>query len=451
MHSGAARLDDDAMQALGLYEELKPPLTEAEVLVEADRCLECGAAHAPAPCAVACPADVDVPGFVAAIARGDTRRAGELIFAENLLGGSCARVCPVEMLCEGACVLVHEGRPPIEIARLQRFAADHALSEDIPLRLSAGASGFRVAVIGAGPAGLACAGELAARGHAVTVFDEHPETGGLVRYAIAPYRQLDEPLPAETELIRGLGARIELGRRVDRARLRTIAAANDAVVLAVGLGEDTHVDLLGHDLDGIWDSLPFIEAIKTGAPPAVGRRVVVIGGGNTAIDVAREALRLGAEEVTVAYRRTEAEMPAYPHEVEEAREEGVLFAWLTAPARFLGRLRLEGVECVQMRLGEPDASGRARPEPVPGSEHVLPAETVVTAIGQSPRSELMDWVDGLVFEGARIRVDGKTGRTTSPRFYAAGDATNGGATAVEAVREGKLAARAVDADLRGTP
>jgi dihydropyrimidine dehydrogenase (NAD+) subunit PreT len=434
-----------------LFGELSPPLSDDEALIEAERCLACGGAHAPAPCAVACPAEIDVPGFVAAIARGDTLTAAELIFAENLLGGTCARVCPAEILCEGACVLDHEGRPPIAIAALQRYAAERGLADHLPLRSSADTSGFRVAVIGAGPAGLACAGELAARGHEVTVFDEHPEAGGLVRYAIAPYRQLDEPLPAETELIRGLGTRIVLGRRVDRARLRAIAAANDAVVLAVGLGEDTHVDLLGHDLDGIWDSLPFIEGIKTGAPPAVGRHVVVIGGGNTAIDVAREAVRLGAEEVTVAYRRTEAEMPAYPHEVEEARQEGVQFAWLTAPTRFLGRLRVEGVECVRMQLGEPDASGRARPEPVPGSEHVLPAETVVTAIGQKPRSELADWVEGLVFEGARIRVDGATGRTTSPRFYAAGDATNGGATAVEAVREGKLAARAVDADLRGTP
>jgi len=432
-----------------LFDDLKPPPTEEEALVEAERCLECGAAHAVAPCVVACPADVDVPGFVAAIARGDAQAAAEIIFAENLLGGTCARVCPAEMLCEGACVLAHEGRPPIEIARLQRFAADRALAGGAPLRAAAPPSGFHVAVVGAGPAGLACAGELAARGHEVTVYDEHPEPGGLVRYAIAPYRQLDEPLPAETEQIRGLGARVVLGRRVDRERLRTIVATHDAVVLAVGLGEDTHVDLLGDELDGVWDSLPFIEALKTGAPPAVGRRVVVIGGGNTAIDVAREAVRLGAEEVTVAYRRTEAEMPAYPHEVVEAREEGVEFAWLTAPVRFTGRLRVEGVECVRMQLGEPDASGRARPEPVPGSEHVIPADTVIAAIGQAPRAEFTEWVDGLELDGSRLAVDAASGRTGVPRIYAAGDATNGGATAVEAVREGKLAAAAVDADLRG--
>jgi glutamate synthase (NADPH/NADH) small chain len=431
-----------------LFEDLKPPLTEAEARVEADRCLECGGAHAPAPCTVACPADIDVPGFVGAIAAGETGRAAELIFAENLLGGTCARVCPTELLCEGACVLVHEGRLPIEIGRLQRHAAELALETNRPLRARAAPSGFCVAVIGAGPAGLACAGELAARGHEVTVFDERQEPGGLVRYAIAPYRQLNHPLPAEAGLVEALGARIVLDRRVDRARLRAIAATHDAVVLAVGMGDDAQAHVLGDDLDGVWNSLPFIEAIKTGTPPTVGRRVVVIGGGNTAIDVAREAVRLGAEHVAVLYRRTEAEMPAYPQEVAEARAEGIEFRWLTAPRRFLGRLWLEGVECVRMQLGQPDASGRARPEPVPDSEHVVPADTAIKAIGQEPRREFAEWLEGLELADGLVRVDPETGRTSKPRIYAAGDATNGGATVVEAVREGKLAARAVDGDLR---
>jgi dihydropyrimidine dehydrogenase (NAD+) subunit PreT len=434
-----------------LYEELKPPLMEAEAQIEADRCLECGGAHAPAPCTVACPADIDVPGFVAAIAEGEPGRAAELIFAENLLGGTCARVCPTELLCEGACVLVHEGRRPIEIGLLQRHAADLALETDRPLRARAAASGFRVAVIGAGPAGLACGGELAARGHDVTIFDERQEPGGLVRYAIAPYRQLNHPLPDEAGLVQALGARIVLDRRVDQARLQAIAAANDAVVLAVGMGDDAQTQIPGDGLDGVWNSLPFIEAIKTGRPPAIGGHVAVIGGGNTAIDVAREAVRLGAEHVALLYRRTEAEMPAYPQEVAEAREEGIEFHWLTAPARFVGRAGLEGVECVRMRLGEPDASGRARPEPVPGSEHVVRAETAVKAIGQEPRREFADWIDGLELDRGLVHVDPESGRTSNPKFYAAGDATNGGATVVEAVREGKLAARTVDADLRRKP
>ncbi len=222
MQSRASRTDDVvvtiAPQAESpLFEEIKPPLDALDAVVEADRCLGCGGVHAPAPCSVACPADVDVPSFVSAIADGDLERAAQVIFADNLLGGSCARVCPTELLCEGACVLVHEGREPIEIGRLQRHAADAALTEGRTLRRRAAATGFRIAVIGAGPAGLSCAGELAARGHEVTVYDERQEPGGLVRYAIAPYRQQNHPLPEEAELVRELGARIVLGRRIDRA------------------------------------------------------------------------------------------------------------------------------------------------------------------------------------------------------------------------------------------
>jgi glutamate synthase (NADPH/NADH) small chain len=433
---------------LALHDELKPPLEPDAARIEADRCLDCGGAHAPAPCTVACPADVDVPGFVTAIAEGDSARAADLIFAENLLGGSCARVCPTELLCEGACVLAHEGRRPIEIGRLQRHAADVGLAEPARLRARLAPTHRRVAVVGAGPAGLASAGELAARGHSVTVFDERPEVGGLVRYAIAPYRELREPLPGEAALVRSLGVHLVLGRHVDPARLQRLAADYDAVVLAVGMGPDSKLHYLGDDLDGVWDSLPFIEAIKTGAPPRIGKRVVVIGGGNTAIDVAIESVRLGAEEVTLVYRRTEAEMPAYPHEVEQARAEGVEIRFLTNPTRFLGRIRLEGVECVRMELGEPDESGRARPEPVPGSEHVVPCDMLIKAIGQEPRRELAEWIEGLELDsGGRLAIDA-TGHTSVARIYAAGDATNGGATVVEAVREGKLAARAVDEDLR---
>jgi dihydropyrimidine dehydrogenase (NAD+) subunit PreT len=422
-----------------LFQEIKPPLDPLDAVVEANRCLECGGAHAPAPCSVACPADIDVSPFVSAIADDDPVRAAEIIFADNLLGGTCARVCPTELLCEGACVLLHEGRRPIEIGRLQRHAADATLAGGHRLRRRAPLTAFRVAVIGAGPAGLACAGELAAQGHQVTVYDERREPGGLVRYAIAPYRQQNHPLPEEADLIRGLGVKIVLGRRIDRPKLFAIAGMNDAVVLAVGMGADTAPNLPGDDLEGVWHSLPFIEALKTGSPPPIGSTVAVVGGGNTAIDCAREAIRLGAEHVALLYRRTEAEMPAYPQEVLEAREEGVELRWLTAPTRFLGRGRLTGIECVRMELGEPDAGGRARPEPVPGSEHVVTAQTAIIAIGQQARPEFAD-----VFEG----LDPETGRTAQPGFYAAGDATNGGATVVEAVREGKLAARTVDIDLR---
>ena len=428
-----------------LFQELRPPLRESEAFVEADRCLECGGPYAGAPCVLACPAGVDIPGFVGAIARGDFDGAAETIFAENLLGGTCARVCPVEMLCEGACLLAHERRRPIQIARLQRFAADRALANGLPLRRSRPRNWYRVSVIGAGPAGLVCAGELAARGFDVTVYDARCEAGGLARFAIAPYRLQREPLPEELRVLARLGVKFELGIAVDTPdALARVEAFSDAVVLAVGMGDDADVRYVGDDLPGVWNSLPFIEAVKTGDAPDVGNDVVVIGGGNTAVDVAREAVRLGAAHVTMVYRRTAAEMPAYPHEVEEALAEGVKLEWLSVPLRFVGTARLEGVDCRRCRLGTADASGRRAPEEIPGTEFTLRADTVVKAIGQQPRTQLFAWIEGLELDCGRPKVDPQTGQTTNPKYFAAGDATNGGATVVEAVRSAKVAAGGVD-------
>lgn len=434
-----------------LFAELAPALTEEEALLEADRCLECGGPHAPAPCSVACPADIDVPSFITSIAEGAPGQAAATIFAENLLGGTCARVCPVEALCVGACVLTATDRAPIEIGRLQRYATDWAFEHGHPLRArSTQRHGGKVAVIGAGPAGLTCAGELADLGHGVTVFDERDEPGGLVRYAIAPYRQQREPLPSELIGLRELG-RIDFrhGAAIDSPyALRKLEREYDAIFLGIGMGADVDVDYEGDELDGVWSSLPFIEAIKAGSPPRVGRHVAVIGGGNTAIDVAREALRLGAIDVTLVYRRTEGEMPAFAHEVEEARDEGVHFEFLTVPLRFVGDGRLEGIECRHARLGEPDDSGRRRPEEVPGTEFLLHCDTAVKAIGQRPRARFLSWIEGVELDGGAVTVDAE-GRTGNAKYFAAGDATNGGATVVEAVRGAKLAARAIDAYVRG--
>jgi glutamate synthase (NADPH/NADH) small chain len=426
------------------FAELKPPLDRAAALAEADRCLECGGFHAEAPCVTACPADVDVPRFIAEIARDHPDEAARIIFAENLLGGTCARVCPVELLCQGACVLLHEGRKPVDVARLQRFASDHALGSGIALRDRGPYNWLRVAVIGAGPAGLSCAGELASVGYDVTVYDERLEPGGLARYAIAPYRLDREPLPQEARVLAELGVHFELGLDIDTPEaLESVVGDADAVVLAVGMGADADVRYPGDDLPGVWESLPFIEALKLGEPPLVGDSVAVIGGGNTAVDVAREARRLGAKHVRMLYRRTRREMPAYTFEIEEAEAEGVEVLWLTLPVRFLGGNRVRAVECRRAELGAPDADGRRRPHEIAGSEFVLPADTVVKAIGQRPRAEFLSWIDGLELEGGRIAADPQTGQTGNRRFFAAGDACNGGATVVAAVREGKLAARGV--------
>ncbi len=429
-----------------LLAELHPPLNDAEAIVEADRCLECGGA-AGAPCVHSCPADVDVPSFVAAIAAGDPGAAARTIFEANLLGGSCARVCPVEELCQSGCVLLHEGREPVPIGRLQRYATEWAFARPVTLRERSASTGRQVAVIGAGPAGLAAAGELAARGHEVTVYDERREPGGLLRYAIAPYRQLKEPLPDEVLVLGTLGVKLRLGVTVDEELLRTLEESSDAIVLAVGMGGDVDSGLPGDELEGVWDSLPFIEALKTGNPPEVGRLTVVIGGGNTAVDCAVELRRLGATHVTMLYRRTEAEMPAYAHEVELARAEGVEFEWLTAPIRFLGDTRVRAVQCLRMRLGAPDESGRRRPEEIPGSAFVIDADTVVKAIGQHPRESFLSLIAGVQLERGRIAVDAD-GRTSAPRYYAAGDAVNGGSTVVEAVGGAKRVAVAVDEALR---
>ena len=427
-----------------VYQELHPPLEEWFALREADRCLQCGGPTALAPCVVACPAAVDVPGFIAAIARGDVETAANLIFAANPLGGTCARVCPGEELCEGACVLDTQARRPVPITLLQRWATDHALGWSMDRPHRAPATGRRVTVIGAGPAGLACAAELTRLGHAVTVVDARPEVGGLVRYAIAPYRLVRDPLPAEAARLERAGVRFRMGHVVDNPkRLLALARSADAVFLGVGLGKDADVRYPGDDLTGVWDSLPFIEAIKLGQSPAVGERVVVVGGGNTAIDVAREALRLGASEVTMVYRRSEAEMPAYRHEIEEARAEGVAIEFLAEPVRLLGSGRLEQVECRRMRLGAPDRSGRPRPEPEPGSEFTIAADTVIKALGQKRRSEFLSWIAGLNTEGGLVTIDRETGQTSVPKFFAGGDAVNGGATVVEAVRHGKVAAQGI--------
>ncbi len=424
--------------ATALAQELRPPLTREDALAEADRCLECGGPHAPAPCVVACPAGVDVPSFVAAVAGDDPGSAARTILAANILGGTCARVCPVEVLCERDCVLVHEGRAPIEIGALQRYATEWAYAHGIALRERAAANGRRVAVVGAGPAGLTAAGELASRGFSVTVYDERREAGGLVRYAIAPYRQTNEPLPDEARLLESLGVEFRLGTRVDAAGLRELEDEADAVVLAVGMGADLDVAYPGDELEGVFESLPFIERLKTDGPFPVGRRVAVIGGGNTAVDVAVEAKRLGADVSLLLYRRTEREMPAYEHEVELARREGVEIRFLVSPVEFVGDGHVAGVRCAQMRLGEPDASGRRRPEPVPGSDLVIPVDAVVKAIGQRPREEFRALLDS---------VD-EQGRTSDPKVFAAGDAVNGGASVVQAVADAKRAVAALERSLR---
>ncbi|HVU79138.1 MAG TPA: FAD-dependent oxidoreductase [Gaiellaceae bacterium] len=394
------------------FPELRPPLDASAAVLEADRCLDCSGPYAAAPCTAACPAGVDVPRFVRELAAADSSSAAATIYRDNLLGGTCARVCPVEVLCEAACVLRHERGHPISIAALQRFATDEARRAGLPLRGRAPARSDRVVVVvGAGPAGLSCAGELAARGLHAVVLDDHDEVGGIVRTAIAPYRQGVDPLPAEREALAALGVEFRLGTRVGCVD-DVLAWSPAAVFLAPGLGGDRELECPGTELAGYWRSLDFIAALKEGRPPEVGSHVVVLGGGNTAIDVAREAVRLGAR-ATVAYRRTRDRMPAYRFEVDEAAAEGVRFEWRVTPVAILGAGR---VEAIVLRRDE--------------EELAVSADTVVAAIGQVPRPELDAWRAALEEAGVPV--------------FAGGDAVNGGASVVQAVADGKAAAREIE-------
>ncbi|MFQ5793634.1 MAG: FAD-dependent oxidoreductase [Candidatus Bipolaricaulia bacterium] len=431
------------------FAELYPVYTDEQAVVEASKCLECGGPYAPAPCVEACPAQIDIPKFIQEIRLGDPEASARTIFSANILGGSCARVCPVEELCEGVCVLKEEGRRPVAIGRLQRYATDWVLSRGIPYisPIPTRKRKESVGVIGAGPAGLSCAAELAQRGYRVTVYDAYPDFGGLITYGIAPYRQWYDPIPQEVERIQELGVRFEMNTRIGvEIPIEELERRHEAIFLGIGLGEDIDVRYPGDELEGVYYSLEFIEMLKQGEwdKLKVGRRVAVIGGGNTAIDVARESVRLGAQEVIILYRRTNKEMPAYRHEVEEARDEGVHFYWLTNPVKFIGDRRVQAVECIHMKLGTPDRSGRPRPEPVEGTEFVLEIDTVIKAIGQRRRTKFLESIANVELESGLIKIDPETGQMTNPRYFAGGDCINGGATVVEAVRHGKIAAWGID-------
>lgn len=418
--------------------EYHPPLSDHEAVVEAHRCLYCY----DAPCTQACPTHIDIPRFIKKIATGNLVGSARTILESNLMGATCARVCPVEELCEGACVLGAEHKP-IMIGRLQRYATDYVYQRGIDVFKPGVPTGKKVAVIGAGPAGLTCAGELAKLGHSVTVFEKRELPNGLSTYGIIVLREPVEVALAEAEMVKRLGVEIktqmELGKNLSWEEVRNNF---DAVFLSVGLGAVPALGIPGEEF--IVDGLGYIETSKMN-PGAlqVGREVVVIGAGNTAVDCATIAKRLGAERVTMVYRRTQKEMTAYPHEFEFAKKEGIEFRFLTQPVEVLVQDgKVTGLRCVRMQLGAPDATGRPAPVPVPGSEFVLPCDQVVKAIGQEKPAvaKLLD----LETEKGFIKVD-QDYQTSLPGVYAGGDCirAKGSASTVMAVQDGKLAARAI--------
>lgn len=420
-----------------LAEQL-PPLTPNSASVEADRCLFCY----DAPCTHACPTHIDIPRFIKKIATGNLKGSANAIFASNLLGATCSRVCPVQELCEGACVLGSDHKP-IAIGRLQRFAMDHAYATgNFPAAVVA-PTGRKIAVVGAGPAGLSCAGELARLGHAVTIFEKREMAGGLSTYGIIALREPVDVALAEVRMIQSMGVEIKTGVELGTSlALSDLRNEFEAIVLSVGLGKTPGLGIEGED--AIVDGLEFIEASKTGVDALhVGRSVIVIGAGNTAVDCATIAKRMGAERVTMVYRRTDREMTCYAHEYDFAREEGIEFRFLSQPARVIFEAgQPVALECLRVELGALDASGRPAPVCVPGSEFQLEADQIVKAVGQHKPSlaELLR----LETRKGFIAVN-ESFETCISNVYAIGDCirAHGAASTVMAVQDGKMVASAI--------
>ena len=418
--------------------DIAPRYTEQQALVESSRCLFCF----DAPCITACPTGIDIPAFIKKIMTGNVTGAARTILTANILGASCARVCPTEVLCEGACVMLDRDSDPIKIGRLQRYATDHVYENRIQiLQPAAQKSGKRVAIIGGGPAGMGCAAELVHLGHDAVIFERQPEAGGLNTYGIAYYKMKPAVSLEEVELVKSLGVEfrcgVEVGTDVTRAELDQY----DAVFIGVGLGEGHRLRIPGEDLAQVVDALRFIEQIHTQPlhQIPVGARVAVLGCGNTAIDAATQARRLGADEVVVIYRRGEGDMSAYAFEYDLAKRDGASFLFHHAPVKVLGQNgNVTGLQLVQTRFNQSGAL-----ESIEGSEIILPFDMVIKAVGQQKQS---DWLMK-IFPELKLNRNGtmgrdfETGQTSLRHVFAGGDCANGGREVVNAVGEGKKAAR----------
>lgn len=419
------------------FAEKAPPLSATEAAREAARCLYC----VDAPCIHACPTAIDVPTFIRKIGTGNLQGAARTILSANLLGASCARVCPVEVLCEGACVYTKDGREAIAIGRLQRFALDHGGGPELLPR--AAATGRSVGLVGGGPASLACAARLALLGHSPVIYEKRRLPGGLNTTGVAPYKLRAERALIEVDALLALGvelrADVEVGRDLSAPDL---LARHEAVFLGIGLGADSRLGVPGEDGPGVTGAVAWIERMKNAPEDAAAgvRSAVVVGGGNTAVDAARELKGLGVPSVTLLYRRGREEMKAYAHELAPALEQGVVLCENVAVAEVLrDGPRVTGVRLVATRGG--------RPTEVLAGE--LPADLVVLALGQAKLAALARLFDGVAVDDRGRIVCDADGRTGNPRVFAGGDARNGGKEVVNAAAEGQAAAHAIDALLRG--
>lgn len=429
------------------FAEVEPPLTHKGAMDESNRCLYCY----DAPCIKACPTSINIPSFIKRIATDNLKGSAQTIMDSNPVGASCARVCPTDELCEGACVL-NDASAPIQIGLLQRYATDWAMNSGVQLFKAGIPNGKKVAVIGGGPAGLSAARELAREGFAVVIYEAKALAGGLDTHGIVSFRLPQSVSLWEVEQIEKLGVEIRTGVKVGvDVSVDELKSNYDAIVLSAGMGYVPPIGIEGEKLAGVYDAIALVESTKTGIPllELMGQRVAVIGAGNTAIDAATCSVRLGASNVKMVYRRTREEMTAYDFEYEFAKQEGVEFNWLTLPKRIVGDEfgNVTGLECVQMKLTvELGKDGRPVPMPIEGSEFLIPVDAVVIAIGQKRRLDLIDSL-GLVHDRGVVKVDEATCQTSDPQIYAAGDiifgSGKGEAMVVSAAQQGKDAAHAI--------
>jgi len=431
------------------FADINPALTAAEALHEANRCLYCY----DAPCMHACPTHIDVPSFIKKIASGNLTGSARVIFDANPIGATCARVCPVEVLCEGACVEKTLLQKPIEIGRLQRYATDHALTNGKQIFEKAEPNGKSIGIIGSGPAGLSCAVYLTRLGYDVTIYESKPLAGGLDTYGMAEYKMTQNVSLAEVERAASMGVKFILNTaivagddatevlgEVNRVSFDLLKEWHGAIFVGAGLGDTNKLGIPGEDLDGVYDALHFIEKVKTREWSTVplGKTVVVIGAGNTAVDAVTQAKRLGADRVVMVYRKTAKEMPAYDYEFELAKHDGIEFVWQAAPVGILSDgpgSRITGLRC----------------EKTDGSLQLfeIPCDMVIKAVGQTKRKTFFEKVIGVeTDEGGRVTVN-EFMQTTNPKVFAGGDCVNGGGEAVEAAQMGKLAAQRIHQTLTG--
>ena len=442
------------------FEEVCYGYDEKEAVLEASRCLNCKNPH----CVQACPVNVHIPSFVAEVAAGNFMEAAKVIANDSSLPAVCGRVCPQETQCEGSCILGIKGEP-VAIGKLERFVADWSREKknEDPSVLTeiAGqvkpSNGHKVAVVGSGPSGLACAYDLAKEGYSVTIFEALHKAGGVLEYGIPEFRLPKETVVAkEIADVKALGVKIE----TDVVAGRTLTVDSlldnegfDAVFIGSGAGLPRFMGIPGENLNGVFSANEFLtrnnlmRAFQPDAmtPIVVGAKTIVVGGGNVAMDAARTALRLGSD-VTVVYRRTEMELPARKEEVHHAKEEGIKFAMLTNPVEILGDEKgwVKAVKCVKMELGEPDESGRRSPHTVPGSEFEIEAETVIMSLGTSPNPLIAMTTPGLETTRKGGIVADEGGATSRPGVFAGGDAVTGAATVILAMGAGRKAAAAID-------